>query len=137
MLQHQGTLIVFVALSPMTRSCLCDPPRGLYAIYFVSFPRASGKENKTAAYADCSVSAVPDHMHARYGHIPGARAEHCRFRAFSRDFTSVPLQDVSRAVRSCHDLDASGAYGVLWVLWLTQCQGVQRYPPAPSPHSSP
>ena len=62
------------------------PPRDeervlrLYATYVVSFPRVRGKDYNTAAYAECSLSAIRDRAYERFGRIPGGQPTECRFR---------------------------------------------------------
>lgn len=45
----------------------------LYAIYVVHYPRVANKTLNTAAYADCSLSTLRDHVYDRIARYPGGR----------------------------------------------------------------
>jgi hypothetical protein len=110
----------------------------LFAIYVVSFPRVAGKEQNTAAYAECSVSALRERVYERFGRIPGGLPADCRTlrRIMKGLHKRAPsgtrprrlpiLQAALRAVRSRLDLAGSAYDRALWALWLTQWQGVKR-----------
>ena len=111
---------------------------GLYCVYVVSFPRVAGKSWNTAAYAECSISALRDRVHERHGRIPGGPPGECRFLrkilrglhkkapSGARALRRPILQDTLRAVRRFLDLANDAVDRVYWALWLTQWQGVKR-----------
>ena len=110
----------------------------LYLIYVVYYPRVAGKEQNTAAYADCSLSALRDRVYDQYSRYPGGQPSQCRFlqkvsRGLHKKSPSgkrparMPiLQHHLRAIRSALDLEDNALHRAYWALWLSQWQGVNR-----------
>jgi hypothetical protein len=110
----------------------------LYSIYVVYYPRVAGKEQNTAAYADCSLSALRDRVYDRYSRYPGGQASQCRLLqkvsrglhkkspSGKRPLRMPILQHHLRAIRSELDLVGNAKHRVYWALWLCQWQGVNR-----------
>ena len=111
----------------------------LYAIYVVHYPRVANKTLNTAAYADCSLSALRDRVYDRFARYPGGQATNCRFLrkvlkglhkrspSGKRPVRMPILQHHLRAIRSQLDLANNALHRAYWALWLSQWQGVNRW----------
>jgi len=121
----------------------------LFATYVVHHPRRNHKLLNTADYAACCLSAVRCWVKDYHRRSPGADPRHSLLltRALAglqklspsgiREPRAPILQIHMRAIRSRLDLEGNALHRVLWALWTTCWQGVNRYSPPACPSSSP
>lgn len=112
---------------------------GCFETFVVHRPRQGGKSRNSATYAKSVVASVRRHYEEEVGRAPGSSSEHFYSRVLGPLFRGLNkfaptlenhrlpiLQHHLRLIPSTLNLQESQEDRTLWVLWLTQWQGVMR-----------